>query len=116
MKRLGFRFSLDDFGVGYSSFSYLKHLPVDQIKIDGSFVRHIDSSREDQIFVRAIVQVASELGLETVAEYVEGQEAFDILTDIGVDFVQGNHIGLPNSTFQHPQNRQQNDQERNQSA
>lgn len=116
MKRLGYRFSLDDFGVGYSSFSYLKHLPVDQIKIDGSFVRHIDSNREDQIFVRAIVQVASELGLETVAEFVESQEAFDILTEIGVNFVQGNYVGLPNSTFQHPQARQQSDQGRNQSA
>lgn len=103
MKRLGYRFSLDDFGVGFSSFSYLKHLPVDQIKIDGSFVRHIDSSREDQIFVRAIVQVARELGLETVAEFVETQEGLDIITEIGVDLVQGNHIGLPNSVLQHPQ-------------
>jgi len=113
MKRLGYRFSLDDFGVGYSSFSYLKHLPVDQIKIDGSFVRHIDSSREDQIFVRAIVQVAKELGLETVAEFVESQEALEILTEIGVDFVQGNHVGLPGSTFQHPQTHQENNRKHN---
>ncbi|MFV1997463.1 MAG: putative bifunctional diguanylate cyclase/phosphodiesterase [Acidiferrobacterales bacterium] len=115
MKRLGYRFSLDDFGVGYSSFSYLKHLPVDQIKIDGSFVRHIDSNREDQIFVRAIVQVANELGLETVAEFVESHEALKILTDIGVDYVQGNHVGLPNTAFQHPETHQKNDNEHNQS-
>jgi len=116
MKRLGYRFSLDDFGVGFSSFSYLKHLPVDQIKIDGSFVRHIDSSREDQIFVRAIVQVASELGLETVAEFVENQEVLDIITEIGVDLVQGNHVGLPNSVFRHPQMPQNNDKKHNHSA
>lgn len=107
MKRLGYRFSLDDFGVGFSSFSYLKHLPVDQIKIDGSFVRHIVTSREDQIFVRAIVQVAKELGLETVAEYVENQEGLEILKDIGVDFVQGNFIGKPNTVLRHPQPDQQ---------
>lgn len=116
MRRLGYRFSLDDFGVGFSSFSYLKQLPVDQIKIDGSFVRYIGSSREDQIFVRAIVQVANELGLETVAEFVDSQEGFDILREIGVDFVQGNHIGLPNSVFQHPQARQKSARKRDQSA
>ncbi len=116
MKHLGYRFSLDDFGVGFSSFSYLKQLPVDQIKIDGSFVRHIDSSREDQIFVRAIVQVANELGLETVAEFVESQEGFDILAEIGVDFVQGNHIGLPDSRLQHPQIHQKNAKKSNRLA
>jgi len=116
MKRLGYRFSLDDFGVGFSSFSYLKHLPVDQIKIDGSFVRHIDENREDQIFVRAIVQVAKELGIETVAEFVENKAALDILSDIGVDCVQGNHIGLPNSAFQHPQAPQNGNHKHNKSA
>jgi diguanylate cyclase (GGDEF)-like protein/PAS domain S-box-containing protein len=98
MKRLGYRFSLDDFGVGFSSFSYLKHLPVDQIKIDGSFIRHLETNREDQIFVRAIVQVARELGLETVAEFVETQAALELLFDIGVDYVQGFHVGRPGPT------------------
>lgn len=102
MKRLGYRFSLDDFGVGYSSFSYLKHLPVDQLKIDGSFIRHLDTSRADQIFVRAIVQVAQELGLETIAEFVENEEVFNLLREIGVDNVQGYYIGKPNSVFYHP--------------
>jgi diguanylate cyclase (GGDEF)-like protein/PAS domain S-box-containing protein len=102
MKRLGYRFSLDDFGVGFSSFSYLKHLPVDQIKIDGSFVRHLDTSREDQIFVRAIVQVAQELGLETIAEFVESEAVFNQLKEIGVDNVQGYYIGKPNSVLYHP--------------
>ena len=98
MRKLGFQFALDDFGVGFSSFSYLKHLPVDQIKIDGSFIRHIDRSREDQIFVMAIVQVAHELGLKTVAEFVETREVLDMLTDIGVDYVQGHFIGKPASS------------------
>jgi EAL domain-containing protein (putative c-di-GMP-specific phosphodiesterase class I) len=102
MKRLGYRFALDDFGVGFSSFSYLKHLPVDILKIDGAFVRHLDSNREDQIFVRAIVQVARELGLETVAEYVESREVYDLLTDIGVDYVQGFYIGTPDQTLTSP--------------
>ena len=57
MKQLGYRFSLDDFGAGFSSFTYLKHMPVDQVKIDGSFIRYLDTNRADQIFVRAIVQV-----------------------------------------------------------
>jgi diguanylate cyclase (GGDEF)-like protein/PAS domain S-box-containing protein len=102
MKKLGYRFSLDDFGVGFSSFSYLKHLPVSQIKIDGSFIRHLDSNREDQIFVRAIVQVAKELGLETVAEFVETQTVFDLLCDIGIDYVQGYHISQPGPTLTFP--------------
>jgi len=102
MKKLGYHFSLDDFGVGFSSFSYLKHLPVDQIKIDGSFIRHIDYSREDQIFVKAMVQVAHELGLSTVAEFVESPAILEILADIGVDYVQGHHIGKPSSTLTVP--------------
>jgi diguanylate cyclase (GGDEF)-like protein/PAS domain S-box-containing protein len=103
MKRLGYRFSLDDFGVGFSSFSYLKHLPVDQIKIDGSFIRHIDTSRADQIFVKAIVQVAQELGLETIAEFVEKEQVLALLREIGVDNVQGNYIGKPKSVFYYPE-------------
>jgi len=102
MKKEGYRFSLDDFGVGFSSFSYLKHLPVDQIKIDGSFIRHLDSNREDQIFVRAMVQVARELGLETVAEFVETQAALELLCDMGVDFVQGDHVARPGPTLTTP--------------
>ncbi len=95
MKRLGYRFALDDFGVGFSSFSYLKHLPADILKIDGSFIRHLDRNREDEIFVRAILQVARELGLQTVAEYVESQSVYRMLCEMGVDYVQGLYIGKP---------------------
>lgn len=99
MRKRGYRFSLDDFGVGFSSFSYLKHLPVDQIKIDGSFIRHLDTNRQDQIFVRAIVQVARELGLTTVAEFVETRSALTLLFDMDVDYVQGYYIGKPVSVL-----------------
>lgn len=102
MKKLGFRFSLDDFGTGFSSFSYLKHLPVDQIKIDGSFIRHLATSREDQILVRAIVQVARELGLATVAEFVESEAVLELLIEIGIDYAQGYHIASPASTLESP--------------
>ena len=102
MKRLGYRFSLDDFGVGFSSFSYLKHLPVDQIKIDGSFIRHLETSREDQIFVDAIVRVAKGLGLESVAEFVENETTFDMLAKMGVDNVQGHYIGIADRTLKWP--------------
>lgn len=102
MKKLGFRVALDDFGAGFSSFSYLKHLPVDQIKIDGSFIRHLVTSREDQILVRAIVQVARELGLATVAEFVESEAILDLLIEIGIDYAQGFHIARPAPTLESP--------------
>lgn len=95
MKRRGYRFALDDFGAGFSSLSYLKHLPVDQIKIDGSFIRYLESNRQDQILVRALIQVARELGLETVAEFVETKAVLDLLIEMGVDFVQGHYVGKP---------------------
>lgn len=94
MKRMGYRFSLDDFGVGFSSFSYLKHLPVDQIKIDGSFIRNLESSYEDQVFVDAIVRVAKGLGLETVAEFVDSESAVKQLVNMGIDYLQGHYIGI----------------------
>ena len=94
MKRMGYRFSLDDFGVGFSSFSYLKHLPVDQIKIDGNFIRNLETSYEDQVFVDAIVRVAKGLGLETVAEFVDSESAVKQLVNMGVDYLQGHYIGL----------------------
>lgn len=98
MKRLGYRFSLDDFGVGFSSFSYLKHLPVDQIKIDGSFIRNLETSYEDQVFVDAIVRVAKGLGLETVAEFVDSDSTTHQLVKMGVDYLQGHYIGLADRT------------------
>jgi len=98
MKRLGYRFSLDDFGAGFSSFSYLKHLPVDPIKIDGIFIRSLETSYEDQVFVDAIVRVARGLGLETVAEFVDSSNTAYLLAQMGVDYLQGHHIGMAEKT------------------
>jgi EAL domain-containing protein (putative c-di-GMP-specific phosphodiesterase class I) len=102
MKALGFRVALDDFGTGFSSFSYLRHLPVDQIKVDGSFVRQLDGNRQDQIIVRAMLQLARELGLETVAEFVESEAVLGQLVEMGVDYVQGYHIGPPGPSLSRP--------------
>lgn len=95
MKRLGCRFALDDFGVGLSSFSYLQNLPVDYIKIDGSFIRDIVNSRDNQLFVQALVQVARGSGRLTVAEFVEDEPTLELLRRLDVDFAQGYHIGRP---------------------
>lgn len=94
-RNLGYRFSLDDFGVGYASWFYLQQLPVDFVKIDGSFVRNLANSHEDRLFVAAINNVAQGLGKKTIAEYVDSKESLGILKDMGVDYAQGYHIGRP---------------------
>jgi EAL domain-containing protein (putative c-di-GMP-specific phosphodiesterase class I) len=93
MKARGCQFALDDFGSGLSSFSYLKNIPVDFIKIDGSFVRDIINDETDFAFVRSINQIASIMGLATIAEYVENERIANRLHEIGVDFIQGHYIG-----------------------
>lgn len=95
LRALGCRFALDDFGVGFSSFTYLKHLPVDYLKIDGGFIRDLPHDPVDQHLVRAIVEVARGLGMRTVAEFVADGETVEILRRIGVDLAQGFHIGPP---------------------
>ncbi len=92
---LGCGFALDDFGAGYGSFYYLKHLPFDVLKIDGEFIRGLVTNHADQVVVRSLVQIARQLGKQTVAEFVEDQVTLDLLCELGVDFAQGYHIGRP---------------------
>lgn len=92
---LGCRFALDDFGAGYGSFYYLKHLPFDYVKIDGEFVRNCVDSETDQLVVQAVVQIARGLGKQTIAEFVEDGATIGVLERFGVDYAQGYHIGRP---------------------
>ncbi len=91
----GCKFALDDFGSGLSSFMYLKTLPVDFLKVDGQFVTHLTSSPLDRSMVEAVGNIGRTLGIRTVAECVESQEALDELKRIGIDFVQGYFLGRP---------------------
>ncbi|MBT8099823.1 MAG: EAL domain-containing protein [Gammaproteobacteria bacterium] len=95
LREKGCRFSLDDFGAGLSSFGYLKVLPVDYLKIDGSFIREITSDDISLSMVSAICQIGSTMGLSLVAEYVGDEETKELLNRIGVDYVQGFGIGKP---------------------
>jgi len=92
---LGCEFGLDDFGVGYSSFQYLKELPVDFVKIDGSFIKGLTSNPDDVVFVRALTDAVRGYGKTTVAEFVEDEATLAILREIGVDYAQGYLIGRP---------------------
>ena len=95
IQQLGCRLALDDFGVGFSSFSYLKQLHADVLKIDGAFVRDIHNNEDDQLFVKALVDVARGLKMQTVAEFVETQECLDMVRKLGVDYAQGYFVGKP---------------------
>lgn len=95
IQALGCRFALDDFGSGFASYAYLRQLPVDDVKIDGAFIRNLPNSREDRIFVRAVTEMAHGMGKLVTAEFVENEQIVEILKEIGVDYAQGYHIGRP---------------------
>ncbi|MGR9052127.1 MAG: EAL domain-containing protein, partial [Gammaproteobacteria bacterium] len=99
MTELGFYFAVDDFGAGFSSLYYLKHLPVEYVKIDQSLVRDIAGDAEDFDFVRAIISMVHVYGKKVVGEGIENKATLDALKSMGVDLVQGFYIGVPNEDF-----------------
>jgi EAL domain-containing protein (putative c-di-GMP-specific phosphodiesterase class I) len=92
-KDLGCRIAIDDFGAGYTSFRNLRRLGVDMIKIDGAFVQNLTRSEDDRVFVRTLVELGRSLGLKTVAEWVQDEEAAAILGGWGCDYLQGDLVG-----------------------
>lgn len=95
LARLGCRFALDDFGAGFGSFYYLKHLPFDYIKIDGEFVRNCTVDATDRFVIRAVVKLAQGLDTRTIAEFVGDEKTFATVAALGVDYAQGFHLGKP---------------------
>jgi len=95
LSELGCAFSIDDFGTGFSTFNYLKQLPAESVKIDGSFIIDLANNSVDYSLVKAIYEVATALGKKTVAEFVENEETLNILAELGVTYAQGYHLGKP---------------------
>ena len=95
LRARGCRFALDDFGVGMSSFGYLKNLPVDYIKIDGSFIREIETDAMSYSIVRAVTDIGHQVGVEVVAEFVGNERTIELLRGLGVDYAQGYAVHVP---------------------
>ena len=95
LRSLGFKIALDDFGSGFNSFFHLKQLPVDYIKIDGSFITNLMNDKTDQTLVKSIIDISKNLGKKTVAEFVVNREILETLKNYGVDYAQGYYIGKP---------------------
>jgi diguanylate cyclase (GGDEF)-like protein len=103
---LGCRFALDDFGVGFSSFNYLKRLPVSFIKIDGCFIENLPAEAVDQAVVKSITQIAKTLNIRIVAEFVQDNATVNLLKSYGVDYLQGYFIGKPSEVLTPPHTKQ----------
>jgi EAL domain-containing protein (putative c-di-GMP-specific phosphodiesterase class I) len=95
LKEMGIQLSIDDFGTGYSSLNYLKHFPVDRIKIDRSFVADVSCNENDAAIIEAIVSMAQSLSLRVVAEGVENSDQLHSITKLGCDEVQGYYLAMP---------------------
>lgn len=95
LRDMGCQFALDDFGSGLSSFTYLKNLPVDIVKIDGSFIRDLLEDETDRIFVKSIIDIAHTLNIKAVAEFVENEETLEAVRELGADYFQGFMTGRP---------------------
>ena len=95
IRDIGCQLALDDFGSGYASFRYLRLFPIDLVKIDGDYVVDLLRNPQDQVLVRALVQVCQAYGIHTVAEFVQDEPTLRLLRELGVDYVQGYLIGRP---------------------
>ena len=95
LRKLGCRVALDDFGSGYSSYGYLRNLPLDYLKIDGIYIRNILTDKTDQALTASMVDVAHALGLKVIAEYVDSEATYSWLKTLGVDYVQGYWVHKP---------------------
>ena len=95
MKAIGVRFALDDFGAGLSSFAYIRSLPIDFLKIDGYFIRNIRSDATNRAITAAFIQLSADLGIATVAEFVEDKATRRTVTEMGIDYVQGYGVSRP---------------------
>lgn len=95
LKDEGFKLAIDDFGSGFSSFHYLKHLPIDYVKIEGEFIANMANDSRDMAFVNSIAKLSQELNLETIAEFVESEEVLALVRAAKINYAQGYHIGRP---------------------
>ncbi len=95
LKELGCRVAIDDFGAGYTSFANLKRLPVDMVKIDGAFVKDMSRNSSDRVFIKAMIDLSRHFEMETVAEWVGDDQTIEMLTEAGIDYLQGFHVGEP---------------------
>jgi EAL domain-containing protein (putative c-di-GMP-specific phosphodiesterase class I) len=95
IRLIGAKVALDDFGSGYSNYEQLRDLEVDYLKIDGSLIRDIMTDRNSEIFTKSIINVAHDLGIQTIAEFVSSEEILEKVKTLGIDYVQGYHIGKP---------------------
>ena len=95
MKAMGWKFEFDDFGTGLSSFAYLKNIPIDLLKLDGMFLRDIDTNPINFALVKSMYEIGCVMGKRTVAEFVESDAVLAKLREIGVHYAQGYRIGRP---------------------
>jgi EAL domain-containing protein (putative c-di-GMP-specific phosphodiesterase class I) len=93
----GFRFAIDDFGSGFSSFQYLKRFPVDFIKIEGEFINNMTKNKIDLAFVESAVSMAKTLGIQTIAEFIENEETLKLVQELGIDYAQGFLLARPSA-------------------
>jgi EAL domain-containing protein (putative c-di-GMP-specific phosphodiesterase class I) len=99
LKLEGFKFAIDDFGSGFSSFQYIRRLPIDFVKIEGEFVRGMLTNPKDMAFVKTLAVLAGEFGIRTIAEHIESEELLNAVAALGIDLAQGYHTGRPLADF-----------------